>query len=277
MKKREEIKNINDEVKMVPFENLKAVYGKVTNGCDPLSEEEFKCNSVPDRISRNTYGISHYFKPFSILGTTDVVSPTAAKYYDQVAQSISALNKEMLYSEIEYRIIKIITPWIIKINTDLKHALYQKKIPVHYMYNESVSADFEIIQKELIPIFYTIFNIPTLNYIENMMQMYVRFEDENNQNTMELPYTLVIPFVNEAVMSILYRVYDYTIGKIARATICQATFEGDIYPLDEFEKAIEYIFIDMHNNLIDEFTVLAVNLVLSKTSQHIVPELEEDK
>lgn len=270
MKKNNEIKT-NDTVKFMSFENLHNGITTLTNGVDYLSDEEANLNTIPSRINHSTYGISRLIKPFTMAAEQSC--PTAADYLFEITDSISSLDASMLARDEKYVIIKILHPAITMINNDLNKVLTSHNIKcnkLHELYEADMNQVIDYAYRALA----NAFNPATLDNIERMMALYSSFNDDK-QFVMQLPYTLVSPFVNEAVMKILYDLYNYAVELLFKVTIHDSMDTGTLHVLSEFENELEKSFITIHDNLISELSYYAVEWVLCRTTQNTIPELKE--
>lgn len=270
MKKNNEIKT-NDTVKFMSFDNLRKGITTLTNGVDYLSDEEANLNTIPSRINHSTYGISRLIKPFSMAAEQSC--PTAAEYLFEITDSISSLDAGMLAKDERYVIIKILHPAFTMINNDLNKVLINHGIKCNKLH-ELYEADMNHVVDYAYRAMTNAFNPKTLNNIEQMMALYSSFS-EDKSFLMQLPYTLVSPFVNEVVMKILYDLYNYAVELLFKVTIHDSMNTGTLHVLKEFENELEDTFITIHDNLISELSYYAVEWVLCRTTQNTIPELKE--
>lgn len=273
MKKNNEIKT-TDTIKCIGFDNLKKGIDVLTNGIDYLPDEEANLTNIPNRINHSTYGISQLIKPFTIAA--DQSSPTAANYLFEITDSIRSLDAGMLARDEKYALIKILHPAFTMIHNKLNKALVKHNIKcnkLHELYEEDMNRVTENAYRAMT----AAFNPDTLSNIEQMMALYLSFNENKDDKSFyaTVPYTLVSPFVNEATMKILYDLYNYAVGLLAKVTIHDSIHTGTLHLLDDFEAELEDTFITIHDDLINELAYVAAEWVLCRTPQNNLPEFRD--
>lgn len=272
MKKNNEIK-ANDTVRFIKFDNLEKAITEVTNGVDYLSDEQANLTTIPNRINHSTYGISRLVKPFTMVAEKSC--PTAANYLFELTDSINSLDAGMLARDERYTIIKILHPAFIMIHNDLNKVLCVNNIKGSKLF-ELYEANMQQVIDFAYRVICNVFHPSALESIEQMMSLYSSFDDSKDKPfDMRIPYTLVSPFVNEAVMKILYDLYNYAVELLAKITIHDSIHTGTPYVLDELEAELEDTFITIHDDLISKISYIAVEWILCRTPQDIAPELKD--
>lgn len=274
MRKNEEKKEFNN----IPDFNLVGTLSQsYCDGFDFLSDEEVS-RTVPSFIEHDTARLSVLYKPFIKL--TSKSTPTVSNYYNTTNSLLIDFVERSFEECIEYNIHSILHKYYQLIGKAIMESCIKNKInydPTKIL--ESLCLNTINIKNMVLEMF----NIVTINKIEQMYQLYSSLEVINGRKTEynfiddEIFKAVTMPYVHSATTSITYSMYNTTVSNLYYFSLRESLLDKDraIIELGELEKDLFKVFVYIHDQLNSDLTLLIGNLMMTKTVQSSVPELKD--